>query len=86
MGMVVRTNINALNANRNLGKNSKTNARSLEKLASGFRINRGITLLEWNKLKIVIDQRFQCEKIELEDQLKLYCDEKMEYIIRPHFG
>lgn len=40
MGMVVRTNINALNANRNLGKNSKTNARSLEKLASGFRINR----------------------------------------------
>lgn len=40
MGMVVRTNINALNANRNLGKNNKTNARSLEKLASGFRINR----------------------------------------------
>jgi len=40
MGMVVRTNLNALNANRNLGKNNKTNSRSLEKLASGFRINR----------------------------------------------
>lgn len=40
MGMVVRTNINALNANRNLGKNNKTNAKSLEKLASGYRINR----------------------------------------------
>ncbi|MGN0620679.1 MAG: flagellin [Porcipelethomonas sp.] len=40
MGMVVRTNMSALNANRNLSKNSKTNANSLEKLASGFRINR----------------------------------------------
>lgn len=40
MGMVVRTNINALNANRNLGKNNKTNAKSLEKLASGYKINR----------------------------------------------
>lgn len=40
MGMVVRTNINAINANRNLGKNNKTNAKSLEKLASGYKINR----------------------------------------------
>ncbi|MGN1482115.1 flagellin N-terminal helical domain-containing protein [Porcipelethomonas sp.] len=40
MGMVVRTNINAINANRNLGKNNKTNSKSLEKLASGYRINR----------------------------------------------
>lgn len=40
MGMVVRTNIGALNAHRNLGKNSKANSNSLEKLASGFRINR----------------------------------------------
>ncbi len=40
MGMVVRTNVNALNAHRNLGKNSKSNANSLEKLSSGFRINR----------------------------------------------
>ncbi|MCM1228476.1 MAG: flagellin, partial [Clostridium sp.] len=38
--MVVRTNIGAINANRNLTKNSKTNSRSLEKLASGFKINR----------------------------------------------
>lgn len=40
MGMVVRTNMGAINANRNLGKNAKTNSRSLEKLASGFKINR----------------------------------------------
>lgn len=40
MGMVVRTNINALNASRNLNKNNKTNANSLEKLASGYKINR----------------------------------------------
>lgn len=40
MGMVVRTNMGAINANRNLNKNSKTNSKSLEKLASGFKINR----------------------------------------------
>lgn len=40
MGMVVRTNMGAINANRNLAKNSKTNSKSLEKLASGFKINR----------------------------------------------
>ncbi|MGN0612701.1 MAG: flagellin [Porcipelethomonas sp.] len=40
MGMVVRTNVNALNAHRNLNKNNKTNAKSLEKLASGYKINR----------------------------------------------
>jgi flagellin len=40
MGMVVRTNVNALNAHRNLNKNNKTNAKSLEKLSSGFKINR----------------------------------------------
>lgn len=40
MGMVVRTNMGAINANRNLTKNSKTNSKSLEKLASGYKINR----------------------------------------------
>ena len=40
MGMVVRTNVNALNAHRNLNKNNKANAKSLEKLSSGFKINR----------------------------------------------
>ncbi len=40
MGMVVRTNTNALNASRNLNKNNKTNTKSLEKLASGYKINR----------------------------------------------
>lgn len=40
MGMVVRTNMGAINANRNLNKNSKTNSKSLEKLASGYKINR----------------------------------------------
>ena len=40
MGMVVRTNVNALNSHRNLNKNNKANAKSLEKLASGYKINR----------------------------------------------
>ena len=40
MGMVVRTNVNALNSHRNLNKNNKANSKSLEKLASGFKINR----------------------------------------------
>ncbi len=40
MGMVVRTNVNALDAHRNLNKNNKANAKSLEKLSSGFKVNR----------------------------------------------
>lgn len=40
MGMVVRTNVNALNSHRNLNKNNKASAKSLEKLASGYKINR----------------------------------------------
>lgn len=40
MGMVVRTNVNALDAHRNLNKNNKANAKSLEKLSSGYKINR----------------------------------------------
>ncbi|MBE6845622.1 MAG: flagellin [Ruminococcus sp.] len=40
MGMVVRTNTAAINSSRNLNKNNKTSAKSLEKLASGYKINR----------------------------------------------
>ena len=40
MGMVVRTNVMAMNANRSLGTNNKNVSKSLEKLSSGFRINR----------------------------------------------
>lgn len=40
MGMIVRTNIMAINANNNLTKNNSSVAKSLEKLSSGFRINR----------------------------------------------
>ncbi len=40
MGMVVRTNTMALNAYRQLGMNNSAVAKSLEKLSSGFRINR----------------------------------------------
>lgn len=40
MAMVVRTNIMAVNANRQLGMNNSKVGNSLEKLASGFRINR----------------------------------------------
>ena len=40
MGMVVKTNIQAINAHRNLSINNKKSTSSLEKLASGFKINR----------------------------------------------
>ena len=40
MGMVVRTNIMGINANRQLGMNNSAVSKSLEKLSSGFRINR----------------------------------------------
>lgn len=38
--MVVRTNINSINANRNLGKNNNQVSKAIEKLASGYEINR----------------------------------------------
>ena len=38
--MIVQHNISALNANRNLNKNSGALKKNLEKLSSGFRINR----------------------------------------------
>lgn len=40
MGMVVRTNMASLNANNSLGKSSKSQANSMQKLASGFNINK----------------------------------------------
>ncbi len=40
MGMVIRTNSLAINAGRNLNINNKKSSSSLEKLASGFKINR----------------------------------------------
>ncbi|MBE6836826.1 MAG: flagellin [Ruminococcus sp.] len=40
MGMVVRTNAMGINANNNLLKNNSSVSKNLEKLSSGFRINR----------------------------------------------
>jgi len=40
MGMVIRTNMAAMNANNALAKNSKAQQKGMEKLASGFRINK----------------------------------------------
>ena len=40
MGMVVRTNIMGINANRQLGMNNNQVSKSLEKLSSGYRMNR----------------------------------------------
>lgn len=40
MGMVVRTNTMGINANNNLTKNNSSVSKNLEKLSSGFRINR----------------------------------------------
>ena len=40
MGMVVRTNVMGINANRQLNMNNSSVSKSLEKLSSGFKINR----------------------------------------------
>jgi flagellin len=40
MGLRINTNIDAFNAHRNLSRNSNALGKSMEKLASGFRINR----------------------------------------------
>ena len=40
MGMVVRTNVMGINANRQLNMNNSAVGKSLEKLSSGFKINR----------------------------------------------
>lgn len=40
MGMVVRSNLMAINANRQLGMNNSQVSKALEKLSSGYRINR----------------------------------------------
>ena len=58
MGMVVRTNTMALNAYRQLGMNNSAVAKSLEKLSSGYRINRagddaaGLAISEMMKAQI----------------------------------
>ena len=59
MGMVVRTNVMAINAYRQLNMNQTKLAKSLEKLASGFRVNRaaddaaGLAISEKMKAQIV---------------------------------
>ncbi len=59
MSMVVRTNIMAMNSNRILGVNNSNVAKSIEKLSSGFRINRaaddaaGLAISEKMKAQIV---------------------------------
>lgn len=58
MGMVVRTNTMALNAYRSLSANQSAVSKSLEKLSSGFRINRagddasGLSISEKMKAQI----------------------------------
>ena len=42
MAMVVQHNLTAMNANRQLGITSGAQAKSSEKLSSGYRINREI--------------------------------------------
>jgi flagellin len=40
MSMYINTNVSAINAHRNLGFNNNTMGKTMEKLSSGFRINR----------------------------------------------
>ena len=58
MSMVVRTNAMAINANNALNKNNSTVSKNLEKLSTGFKINRaaddasGLAISEKMKAKI----------------------------------
>ncbi len=38
--MIINHNMNAMNANRQMGVNSANNSKSMEKLSSGLRINK----------------------------------------------
>jgi flagellin len=40
MGLRIATNVAAINAHKNLGMNSLGASKSMERLSSGFRINR----------------------------------------------
>ena len=40
MAMIVQHNLTAMNSNRMLGVNTKAQAKSTEKLSSGYKINR----------------------------------------------
>lgn len=69
MGMVVRTNMAALNANNSLAQTSKTQANSMQKLASGFKINKaaddasGLAISEKmkNQIKALDTAKDNCE-------------------------
>jgi flagellin len=69
MGMVVRTNMGAINANNALTKNNSTVNKNIEKLSSGMRINRaaddasGLAISE--KMKALQDEVDQlCAEID----------------------
>ncbi len=49
--MRIQHNIMALNSYRQLGGNNSALAKNLEKLSSGYRINRATTQLVWLSLK-----------------------------------
>jgi len=69
MGMVVRTNMAALNANNALGQASKAQMTGMQKLASGFRINKaaddasGLAISEKmkNQIKALDTAKDNCE-------------------------
>lgn len=69
MGMVVRTNMAALNANNALGQASKAQMNGMQKLASGFRINKaaddasGLAISEKmkNQIKALDTAKDNCE-------------------------
>lgn len=69
MGMVVRTNMAALNANNALGQASKAQQNGMQKLASGFRINKaaddasGLAISEKmkNQIKALDTAKDNCE-------------------------
>ena len=63
MGLRIRTNVQSLNAQRRLGESNKAAGNSMEKLASGYRINKsaddaaGLAISEKMKAGIVSEKQ-----------------------------
>lgn len=57
-----------------------------QQLADKARQLKGITYLEWTKLRMIIDAVFDRQKSELELQLQLTDDDDIERAIRSRLG
>ena len=59
MGMVVQHNMQAMNANRQLGVTTSAQSKSTEKLSSGYRINRAGDDLSLIHILVILKKRLK---------------------------